>query len=80
MESTEGEGSTFYISLPYEPYEEDWVGMMKLSGMDYKNWLDFDGHFKYIFFSQYLAEFCQNTRNEVREAKSQQLSMKNHWR
>lgn len=27
--------------------------------MDYKNWLDFDGHFKYIFFSQYLAEFCQ---------------------
>lgn len=27
--------------------------------MDYKNWLDFNGHFKYIFFSQYLAEFCQ---------------------
>ncbi|MFK4567036.1 cell wall metabolism sensor histidine kinase WalK [Enterococcus sp. UD-01] len=24
VESREGQGSTFYISLPYEPYEEDW--------------------------------------------------------
>ena len=24
VESEEGQGSTFYISLPYEPYEEDW--------------------------------------------------------
>ncbi|GCF95248.1 PAS domain-containing sensor histidine kinase [Enterococcus florum] len=24
VESIEGRGSTFYISLPYEPYEEDW--------------------------------------------------------
>ncbi|GGC85188.1 cell wall metabolism sensor histidine kinase WalK [Enterococcus wangshanyuanii] len=24
VESQEGQGSTFYISLPYEPYEEDW--------------------------------------------------------
>lgn len=24
VESQEGRGSTFYISLPYEPYEEDW--------------------------------------------------------
>lgn len=24
VESKEGQGSTFYISLPYEPYEEDW--------------------------------------------------------
>ena len=31
MESTEGEGSTFYVSLPYEPYEGGLVGMMKLS-------------------------------------------------
>lgn len=24
VESEEGKGSTFYISLPYEPFEEDW--------------------------------------------------------
>ncbi|MGC6770244.1 cell wall metabolism sensor histidine kinase WalK [Enterococcus sp. LJL128] len=24
VESVEGQGSTFYISLPYEPYEEEW--------------------------------------------------------
>ena len=23
-ESTEGRGSTFFITLPYEPYEGDW--------------------------------------------------------
>ena len=33
--------------------------------MDYKNWLDFDGHFKYIFSVNIWLNSAKNTRNEV---------------